>query len=169
MGNPPLDAASNCCWSSVAYNRWHHLINKEFFFFFDNFINPFWKVPSGKLKFTLCYYTHGSEIHTCTSAQTGPEQLGVRCLAHGHLSSAQEVNWHLFSYQSTLHIEWSELDLNQRPSGSQAKSPRTKLLPPLRNQRTTPNLSLCTLLWLAVKRSSLFAHMKDFSLLCGQE
>ena len=28
-----------------------------------------------------------------------PEQLGVRCLAQGHL----RVNWHLSSYQSTLH------------------------------------------------------------------
>ncbi len=44
-------------------------------------------------------------------------QLGVRCLAHGHLGSAQQVNWYL-------------LNLNQRPSGSQAKSPQTVLLPP---------------------------------------
>ncbi len=56
------------------------------------------------------------------------KQLGVQCLAHGYLGSAQEANWHLSSYQSTLHIGWSKLYLNQQPSGSQAKSPRTELL-----------------------------------------
>ncbi len=31
------------------------------------------------------------------------KQLGGLCLAQGHFSSTQEVNWHLSSYQSTLH------------------------------------------------------------------
>ncbi len=47
------------------------------------------------------------------------------------------MNWHLSNYQSTLHIEWSELDLNRWPSGSQAKSPRTELLPPLFKESVT--------------------------------
>ncbi len=68
-----------------------------------------------------CYYTHGSEIGTNRTythalmyggmSERGgcllgwrPGQLGVRCLAHGHLGSAHEVNWHLSSYQSTLYI-----------------------------------------------------------------
>ena len=37
-------------------------------------------------------------------------QLGVHYPAQGHLCLAQEVNWHLSSYQSSLHTDWSMLD-----------------------------------------------------------
>ena len=51
--------------------------------------------------------------HTCTCIGEIPErsdccnlrskQLGLQCLAQSPLGSAQEVNWHPSSYQSTLH------------------------------------------------------------------
>ena len=49
------------------------------------------------------------------SLSSAREQLGVWCLAQGHLDRAQEVNWHLSSYQSTLSFSvWSDWDLNWR-------------------------------------------------------
>ncbi len=76
--------------------------------------------------FTICINLQTPKTHRtwiCISWRDGramelpqsgrSRQLGVRCLAQGHLDSAQEVNWHLFSYQSTLHT----VDLNRPPSG----------------------------------------------------
>ncbi len=102
-----------------------------------------------KIKYVTKEQTHRNRIQTILQTGIGhvmygetseggcplewrPEQLGVWYLAHGHLGSAQEVNWHLSSYQPTLHI-----DLNQQTSGSQAKSPRTELLPPHNKHNST--------------------------------
>ncbi len=57
-------------------------------------------------------HMHKQDLHTCINVwRLRPKQLGVRCLAHRRLGRAQEVNWQLSSYQSTLHI----LLLSPRP------------------------------------------------------
>ena len=94
-------------------------------------------------------HTHTHIGHKYTRAHTGPPdtqmlfrdvrvmglpQSGtpwvLRLQAPGHLGRAQEVNWHLSSYQSTLHSDWSVPDFNWPTFVSQAKSPEAELLLP---------------------------------------
>lgn len=69
----------------------------------NSLINPF----LGDIFFTPLYsFTHPLwwEMIKWWGCQiVPPDQLGVRCLTQGHLGNAQEVNWKLSSYQSTLH------------------------------------------------------------------
>ncbi len=96
------------------------------------FINP----TRGNSIFSLCcYYTHGSEIHTCNvwrdvRARGLPLRMAsraVRGLVPCTEVVAQEVNWHLSSYQSTLGPSWTSTSDTLVP---QATSPWTELLLP---------------------------------------
>lgn len=51
-----------------------------------------------------CYMLFLAEWLGCHRSQH-PEQFGVRCLVQGLLGSAQVVNWHLTSHQSTLVLD----------------------------------------------------------------
>ena len=108
--------------------------------------------PVGKLQFTLCLLeitTHRPEIHTdmlrtysCTNGEMS-EWVGCQCWTSalsgwGGYGALLKSTWQcpggeLASLQLPIHTLYfgPYWDLNQRPSGSQPKSLRTELLPPL--------------------------------------
>lgn len=107
-------------------------------------------IPWGQIQLlhsTYIFHTHTEAINihvhtqdpqTCSCCLEMLERWGchsqaqsvLRLQAPGHLGRAQEVNWHLASYQSTLHSDWSAPDFNWPPFVSQAKSPEAELLLP---------------------------------------
>lgn len=77
------------------------------------------------------HYT--SALNTCIEKQMlfcygeVSEELVVQCIAPRYIISSQEVNT---SPDTNPHSICLVLDLNRRPFVSQAKSPKTELLPP---------------------------------------
>jgi len=72
---------------------------------------------------------HNERIQSGASLDS--EQLGVRCLAQGHLSSGPGGELAPLQYQSTLRTPWSDRDVNRRPFGPKSLSVQTEPLPPV--------------------------------------